>query len=141
MVKECAVRPSLATAIRRSVRRRDVIIIGSPDIYHCNYYYCYLLLMIVYVGIVRASLLINIVRFDLARLHRPPELPSTPSAPSGSPQHTIPSHEARLLPGHEKMRMVPANHQLGNQDLYYTILCCDRPPSSPPQDHGPTYDG
>lgn len=35
------------------------------DIYHCNYYYCYLLLMIVYGGIVRASLLINIVRFDL----------------------------------------------------------------------------
>jgi hypothetical protein len=37
------------------------------DIYHCSYYYCYLLLMIVYVGIGRASLLINIVRFDLGQ--------------------------------------------------------------------------
>lgn len=49
----------------RTARTKDVIMIGPTDIYHCNYYYCYLLLMIVYVGIVRASLLINIVRFDL----------------------------------------------------------------------------
>lgn len=80
--------PSLVSDCDSAVRRRrDVIIIGSPDIYHCNYYYCYLLLMIVYVGIVRASLLINIVRFDLARLHLPPELPSTPSAPWPSATH------------------------------------------------------
>lgn len=47
--------------------RTDMIMISRPDIYHCGYYYCYLLLMIVYVGIGRASFLINIVRFDLGR--------------------------------------------------------------------------
>lgn len=71
---------------REHEQKEDVIVISGPTYIIAAIIICYLLLMIVYVGIGRASLLINIVRFRSGRPSAMRKKPSTRTASDGPVQ-------------------------------------------------------